>query len=137
MQTSMRHPPIPPRVKFRGVSVCFSWKVHFGRITFLVFFFFSALLLLCPFFFLYFRPSLSFFSAPSSSSSRFFPPSSLSATSFSSPFCLFVFCWMGWWAQEIWSRYLTHWRAVIVILFCHFTLFLFWFYVPINPLCQW
>ncbi len=46
MQTGTRHPTIPPRVKFQGVSVCFGRfgrKVHFGRITFLGFDFYFFL----------------------------------------------------------------------------------------------
>ena len=68
-QTSTRQPPIPPRVKFRGVSMCFGrfskfWCVSAGtyisaELLFWVFFSFSTLLLLRPFFFFLFPAKLS------------------------------------------------------------------------------
>ena len=57
MQTGTRQSPIPPRVKFWGVSVCFGRFDEFrgvlAGLLFWVFFFFFSTLLLRPFFFFF------------------------------------------------------------------------------------
>ena len=101
MQTGTRQPPISPRVKFRGVSVCFDRfglfrlvcvirpKYFFG---FLFIYFFLSFHLTGPKSLLNF--DLSFFSAPSSSSSSSFFFFLFSAQLFLCNFSLHFFFWL-------------------------------------------
>ena len=120
-----------------AVSVCFS--VFRPESTFRPDYFFG-----------FFFPLLLVFSAPSSSSSFFFPPISLlllPSSRFFPPRALchfFFYCFLSFClllngligSRNMIKIFNTQWRAVIVVLFCHFTFFFFGFnfYVPIK--CQ-
>ena len=119
-QTSTRQPPIPPRVKFRGVSMCFGrfskfWCVSAGT-------YISAELLFWVFFF----SLLSFFSAPSSS--FFFPPSSLSVTFLY--FLSFVFLPKRRRKNGFWFKCRAPFSFFLLLVSCFFFFFFLSFFLP-------
>ena len=113
------NPPIPSRVKFQGVSVCFS---RFGEFRSVSAGMCISVGLLFWFFFILFFSLLSFFSALSSSSFFFFPFSaqlSLCLCTFSLPF--FFFCLFG-------SSVVTCHSFFFLLLLSSF--FFFFFFLP-------